>query len=113
VNPNGNWTLQQWASHSFKLTGDKNPNQLFSGGVATRPDGPAPGFRLIDGNTFVYSDFPGIRKSSPAAGNVTYGEAKFDFAIKLIDGQRQCEVQFQVAVEYRNGKVSANWGARR
>ena len=113
VNHDGSWTIQQWGSQSFKLTGDKNPNKLYSGGNATRPDGPLAKYRTIEGNTFVYSDFPGLRKYTDRGGNLTYGEAKFDFAIKVIDGPRQCEVQFQVALQYRNGKVSANWGSRR
>jgi hypothetical protein len=112
VNAKGNWTIQQWGSTSFKLTGDKDPSKLYSGGTETRPDGPSPRHRMIEGDTFVYSDFPGLSKYSARAGNLTYGEAKFDFAVKVIDGPRQCEVKFQVGIVFRSGKVTANWGAR-
>jgi hypothetical protein len=112
VNPNGNWTIQQWESDSYKLTGDKNPNVLFWGGSPTLPDGPQSGFRQVDGGTFVYSDFPGLRKLSDRVGNLTYGEAEMDFHIKLMDGSRQCEVKFHVSILFRNGALTVHWGAR-
>jgi hypothetical protein len=112
VNPSGNWTLQQWGSYSFKLTGDKNPSLLVWGGSPTSPDGPKPNFRIVENNTFVYSDFPGLLKNSQKVGNLTYGEAEFDFAIKVIDGSRECEVKFHISVKFQNGKLTAHWGAR-
>ena len=112
VNPNGNWTIQQWMSTSFKLTGDKNPDRLIWGGEATRPDGPNEKYRRVENNAFVYSDFPGLKKKSENAGNLTYGEAEYDFDIKLIDGSRQCEVRFHVSIAFQNGKLTVHWGAR-
>ena len=113
VNANGKWTIQQWASFSARGTGDKDPNKLFWAGLPTLPDGPAPKFRRIEGDSFVYGDFIGLTRHSPRGGNLTYGESDHDFAIKVIDGQRQCEVKFHVAVEFRNTKLTVNWGAKR
>jgi len=112
VNPNGNWTIQQWESDSFKLTRDRNPNLLIWGGSPTQPDGPQPKFRRVESNAFVYSDFPGPSRYTASYGNLTYAEAELDFAIKLIDGQRQCEVKFHVSMAFRNGKLTVHWGAR-
>ena len=68
VNQNGNWTIQQWMSNSFKLTGDKNPNRLVWGGEQTRPDGPGARYRKVENDAFVYSDFPDQRRTARAPG---------------------------------------------
>jgi hypothetical protein len=70
-NKNGNRTLQQWMSNSFKLTGDRNPSRLVWGGEPTRPDGPSSRYRMVENESFVYSDFPGLRKNTENAGNLT------------------------------------------
>ena len=82
------------------------------GGQPTGPDGPDSKHRMVENDAFVYSDFPGLKKTSEIAGNLTYGEAEFDFNIKLIDGSRQCEVKFHVSMAFQNGKLAVHWGAR-
>lgn len=112
VNANGKWTIQQWGAYSFRLTGDKDPNTLFAGGEATKPDGPQEKFRRIEGNVFVYSDFVGAASHHERYGNLTYAETVHDFAAKVIDGKCQCEIKFYISSEFRNDKVTANWGRR-
>ncbi len=112
VDANGKWTIQQWGAYSFRLTGDKDPNRLFADGEATKPDGPRARYRKIEGSLFVYSDFPGPQKQNERYGNLTYAEVEHDFAVKIIDGQRQCEVKFHVSTEFRNSRVASKWGWR-
>ncbi len=111
VNANGNWAIQQWESDSTLATYDGVPNRLFYGGNATHPDGPRRAYRMVENQSFVYSDFPGPFKHT-AAGNLTYMEAEFDFDIKLISGSDQCEVKFHVSMSFQQGEFSGNWRGR-
>ncbi|HKU76563.1 MAG TPA: DUF4214 domain-containing protein [Pyrinomonadaceae bacterium] len=111
VNPNGNWAIQQWESHSSRATYDGVPGRLFYGGRATHPDGPRSSYRQVESQAFVYSDFPGPFKHNDA-GNLTYFEGEFDFDIKLISGSRQCEVGFHVSMSLRQGIFNATWRGR-
>ena len=110
VNPNGEWTVQQWESDSFTNVREGQPAPI-SGGSATRPDGPRLDFAKWDGGTFVYGDFPGF-KVSTKAGKLIEGKAEFDFDVKMIKGAVSCEVRFHASMSYSRGQPSVQWSGR-
>jgi YD repeat-containing protein len=58
VNPYGTWTVQQWASLSGSSAYD-NTNVSTPVNIQNRPDAAKKDFRKVDGNEFVYGDYPG------------------------------------------------------
>jgi len=111
VNPHGTWSVQQWVSASWRTYREREPDTLLWGGIATRPDAPESAFRMVDGNSFVYADFPGPGRET-SAGKLTEHASEYDFDVKLIRGSQQCEVKFHVSMSFKNNRFEAHWGRR-
>ncbi len=107
VNPNGTWTLQQFTAFSDKAT---YGSHIVPGSHSTFPDGPHESSRQIDGGTFVWSDFPGQAKHGYTGWpDLTAYEGDWDFAVKAISGNQQCEVKFHARMTLQNGNWEVNW----
>jgi len=106
VNPQGNWTVQQWTNNTSSFTYDDG---LKRSGIynPTSPDAALEGFRQVEGNEFVYADHPG--PLMVAGGNLISYEGHWNFDIKLIRGSQSCEVKFHVDMQLRNGHFQAFW----
>ncbi len=115
VNPRGAWVLQQWVSESRQTQVDVAGDKVFYSGTQTSPDGPLSLFRQISGNKVKYIDFPGPvtpMLNQNKTVNITRFRGEYDFAIKLVNGTRQCEVKFHISMSLQSGVWTGHWGTR-
>jgi YD repeat-containing protein len=112
VNPNGAWVIQQWVSGSSQFVFEKDPKNIIYLGSPTHADGPSSSFRKIEGNAFVYADFPGPFKKDDDEGNLKSYAGELDFAVKVVNGSQQCEVKFHIRMSLNQGRWSGHWGLR-
>ena len=98
-NPNGTWTIEQWASASTV----RNGVVLDTGGPA-KPDMGT--FYETNGNQFRWWDHPGADTHLLD----TYSQRAY-FAVKVTNGIKACEIQFRMLTTFSNGNWSIRWGA--
>lgn len=108
VNAQGTWTVQQWTYVSSSSTYDDDPNNPSSIVQRVHPDAANATARRVEGDAFVYGDFPGPAQVA-GSGNLISHQSFWDFDIKLIRYPQQCEVRFQVNMQLRNGHFQAFW----
>jgi hypothetical protein len=108
VNPHGNWTVQQWTNNTSSFTYDTGTTYPphYS---PTHPDAANEDFRRVEGNGFVYADVPGPRLAVNGDGILKSYDGDWNFDIKLIRGDQQCEVRFSVKMQLRNAHFQAFW----
>lgn len=110
INPRGAWTIQQITA-DYSVSIRNGYSDLIK--IANPPgdDGPSVFFRIIKGNRFEFTDFPGPYKSNDQ-GTLTFYSGQWDFDIRLTNGKEQCEVKFHVDMSLRNGKWETHWHSR-
>jgi len=68
------------------------------------------GVSKTDGGTFVWADHPGQSKHGYEGWpDLTAYEGDWDFAVKAINGNQQCEVKFHARMKLQNGNWEVNW----
>lgn len=108
-NPNGAWTIEQWTSAYIKQDGVVTLN----GGAAT-PDIKYGTPYEINGNDFRWYDHPGLQvinqfDSKERPRGVKEYDGRFDIAVKVRNGAKQCEVKFSLVSKFSKGAWSYSW----
>jgi RHS repeat-associated protein len=101
-NPNGKWVIQQFTSAYLIVNGVLDSK--FNGGSA-KSDLNSESPHQVTGNEFRWYDHPGVQ----TRGLTSY-EGKFDFTVKAVKGNAQCEVRFHVLMTLNDGNWSVIWG---
>jgi RHS repeat-associated protein len=99
-NPNGAWTIQQWVWNYTVLNGRVAENSS-----EARPEKLAEGSHLINGNRFQYYDHPGI---GPGVSGYKGSFKISNFAVKVLNGNKGCEVKFHMLID--GTKMKVTWG---
>jgi len=96
-NPGGVWTLQQYV-WNYAQTNGRETNNDSSAYQELNSDVP----KSISGNKFAWYDHPDI-------GAVSSHYRKVNFAVKAVNGNKQCEVQFHSLMTF-DGSWHVGWG---
>lgn len=105
----GAWAIQQWVSAYTKIDGVEE----FTGGSA-RPDLDDTVRHKVDGNQFSWWDHPGPSPTKTVFPGdrvpITSFYGRYNFIVKAINGNKQCQVKFHVSMDYNAGHWNIGWG---
>jgi len=105
ANPGGVWTIQQFRWNYTKMNGVVVQNDLkavdeLSFGVPN----------VVSGNMAVYYDHPGIPTEGTPGLPLSSAHGRWDFAVKAVNGIKQCEVEFHTRSVFGSDGWTHSWG---